>query len=90
MSVLGSDPGDPGSGGGGDDDGEFRGVGLSVTADGYDIGSGSGSGSSSSSSSVLGLANMPPVAENATITAENVQNSPILSQVDLNAFNRNN
>ena len=50
---------------------------------------GSGSGSSSSSSSVLGLANMPPVAENATITAENVQNSPILSQVDLNVFNRN-
>ena len=46
--------------------------------------------SSSSSSSILGLANMPPVAENATITAENVQNSPILSQVDLNAFNRNN
>ena len=33
---------------------------------------------------------MSPVAENATITAENVQNSPILSQVDLNAFNRNN
>ena len=52
--------------------------------------SGSGSGSSSSSTSVLGLANMPPVAENATVTTENVQNSPILSQVDLNAFNRNN